>query len=198
MPVWCPRAAPRNRVRLRVASPTVGQVSAIPPPRHALKLVRLSVETMTALVAGDLDEASRLADAPLTPYLVDHAWLWRIRLDQAAEDPSSLDWFARAAVDDAGRVVGHVGFHGPPDDRGMVEVAYSVDPAFRRQGYAGSMLSTALSWAAAEPSVAVVRASISPENAGSLATLAPFGFDQVGEQWDEEDGLELLFERPVR
>ncbi len=43
-----------------------------------------------------------------------------------------------------------------------------------------------------------VRASVSPENAASLGTIAPFGFVQVGEQMDEIDGLELIFERPVR
>jgi [ribosomal protein S5]-alanine N-acetyltransferase len=80
----------------------------------------------------------------------------------------------------------------------MVEVAYSVDPQFRRRGYATAMLRAALRWAADAPDVAVVRASISPENAASLATLRPFGFERVGEQWDEEDGLELLFERPAR
>jgi L-amino acid N-acyltransferase YncA len=43
----------------------------------------------------------------------------------------------------------------------------------------------------------VVRASIRPDNQASLATIRPFGFVQVGEQWDDEDGLELVYERPV-
>ena len=80
----------------------------------------------------------------------------------------------------------------------MVEVGYSVDPVHRRRGYATAMLRTALDWAASEPSVRTVRASISPDNEASLATLRPFGFEPVGEQWDDEDGLELLFERPSR
>ena len=46
-----------------------------------------------------------------------------------------------------------------------------------------------------EPPWRVVRASISPDNEASLATIAGFGFVQVGEQWDDQDGLELLFER---
>ena len=50
----------------------------------------------------------------------------------------------------------------------------------------------------AAPEVSVVRASISPANEASLATLRPFGFEPAGQQWDEEDGLELLFERPAR
>lgn len=168
-------------------------------PHHRLRLVRLSVEAMEALVADDLVSASAAVGVSLTPYLVEASWLWRIRLAQVAENPRSLDWIARAAVDvGTERVVGHVGFHGPPDERGMVEVAYSVDPAVRRRGYGTAMLDAALRWAADVPDVSLVRASISPGNEASLATLRPFGFQRVGEQWDEEDGLELLFERPVR
>lgn len=166
---------------------------------HDLRLAPLSVETMRALVDGDRDRASALAGLALTDYFVEHRWLWEIRLEQVVGDPDALGWIARAAVDVAtGDVVGHVGFHGPPDERGMVEVAYSVDPAFRRRGYAHAMLATALEWAASDPSVRVVRASISPDNHGSLATIRPFGFEHVGEQWDDDDGLELLYERPVR
>ena len=165
---------------------------------HDLRLVPLSVETMRALVAGDLDAASAALGVPATPYLADHAWLWRIRLPQVAQDPAALDWIARAAVAPDDRVVGLVGFHGPPDGRGMVEVAYGVDPALRRQGYARTLLAMALDWAASDPRVTVVRASISPGNEASLATLRPFAFTHVGDQWDEEDGLELLFERTVR
>ncbi len=154
---------------------------------------------MEALVAGDLPAASRSAGATLSPYLVEEGWLWRIRLAQVAEDPRSLDWIARAAVDAAsGQVVGHVGFHGPPDEHGMVEVAYSVDPAHRRRGYATAMLRTALEWAAGDPVVRTVRASVAPDNEASMATLRKFDFVHVGEQWDEKDGRELVLERPVR
>ena len=162
-----------------------------------VSLVRLDVATLAALVEGDLDRASALAGAPLTPFMLDQAWLWRIRHAQVLDDPASADWVARAALVD-GEVVGHVGFHGPPDDAGMVEVAYSVDPLRRRRGYARRLLATALAWAADDPAVRTVRASISPTNVASMATIKPFGFTRVGEQWDDEDGLELLYERPVR
>ena len=117
---------------------------------------------------------------------------------QIAADPQSTRWIARAAVAEPdGVVVGHAGFHGPPDAAGMVEVAYSVDPAYRRQGYATAMLRELLRCAAAEPGIRTVRATISPDNAASLATIAGFGFTEAGEQWDEEEGLELIFERPA-
>jgi [ribosomal protein S5]-alanine N-acetyltransferase len=119
--------------------------------------------------------------------------LWNIRVPQIDRDPAAAEWIARAAVDQD-VVVGHVGFHGPPDERGMVEVAYSVDPQYRRRGYAKKMLRAALAWAHEDPSVTLVRATVGPGNVASLATLAAFPFELVGEQWDEDDGLEQIYE----
>lgn len=166
----------------------------------SVRFVQLSRTVLTALLAGNLGAASSEAGVALTEYFVtpEAVRLWRRRADQIAADPQSARWIARAAVTEPdGVVVGHAGFHGPPDAAGMVEVAYSVDPACRRQGYATAMLRKLLRRAAAEPGVTTVRAAIGPDNAASLATIAGFGFTRNGEQWDEEDGLELIFERPA-
>ena len=161
-----------------------------------IRFVELPPAALDALIAADLPAASAAAGHPLSDYLVSERWLWQLRRDQIARDPGSARWIARAAVaEPGGAVVGHGGFHGPPDADGMVEVGYSVDPAYRRRGYAKAMLAALLERAGSEPAVRVVRASISPDNVASLATIAGFGFVRVGEQWDEEDGLELVFER---
>jgi RimJ/RimL family protein N-acetyltransferase len=163
-----------------------------------IRFVQLSPAAMTALVDGDLGAAAAAAGHPLSDYLQSESWLWEIRRDQIARDPAAADWVARAAVAVPEQVaVGHGGFHGPPDEHGTVEVAYSVDPAFRRRGYARAILTALLQRADADPSVRVVRASISPQNAGSLATIAGFGFRKAGEQWDQQDGLEFVFLRPA-
>ena len=78
----------------------------------------------------------------------------------------------------------------------MVEVGYSVDPAYRRRGYARAAMQELLDRAIADPSVRVLRASISPDNEPSLNLVASFGLERNGEQWDEEDGLEWIFEIP--
>jgi ribosomal-protein-alanine N-acetyltransferase len=151
---------------------------------------------MTALLAGDVAGASEIAGTPLSGWLAsdDCRWLWRIRLDQIAVDPSAADWVARAAVVAPQGVVGHGGFHGPPDSAGVVEVAYQVDPVFRRRGFARAMLAALLARASGEPGVRTVRASIAPDNVASLATIAGFGFVLVGEQFDPVDGVESVFE----
>jgi [ribosomal protein S5]-alanine N-acetyltransferase len=166
----------------------------------AVRFVELSSAAMTALLDGSLAQASSEAGVALTPYFLtgDALRLWRLRVSQIAADPGSARWVARAVVaEPEGVVVGHAGFHGPPDESGMVEVAYSVDPACRRRGYARAMLRALLRRAAAEPGVSTVRATISPGNVASLATISGFGFAEIGEQWDEEDGRELIFEVAV-
>src|SRR3954470_25080697 len=101
-----------------------------------IRFVKLPAAALVALVAGDLDTASQAAGTPLSRFLVDENWLWSIRLADITRDPKAADWIARAALSDPeGIVIGHGGFHGPPDEDGVVEVAYSVDPAHRRQGY---------------------------------------------------------------
>jgi RimJ/RimL family protein N-acetyltransferase len=163
-----------------------------------IRFVQLSPEALAALIDGDLTAASAAAGAELSQYLADEAWLWRIRLEQVRNDPADAEWIARAAVaEPAGIVVGHGGFHGPPDDDGVIEVAYSVAPEHRRKGYAKAMLKVLLERADADPRVTAVRASIRPDNLGSRATIAGFGFRKIGEQWDPEDGLEDVFLRPA-
>ncbi|MFF0865593.1 GNAT family N-acetyltransferase [Nonomuraea sp. NPDC003560] len=174
--------------------------TSFPTSPKQVRFVELSSTAMSALLDGDLATAGDAAGVALTDYFVtDRArWLWRVRIDQMAADPDHAAWMVRQAVTGPeGVVVGHAGFHGPPDEAGMVEIGYAVAPEFRRQGYGRAILIELLHRAAAEPAVKTVRATISPDNAASLATIAGFGFVKVGEDWDEEDGRGLIFEAPA-
>jgi RimJ/RimL family protein N-acetyltransferase len=121
--------------------------------------------------------------------------LWRLRSGQVETDPGSADWVTGVIWDVERRLaVGRAGYHGPPDEAGMVEIGYAVDPAHRRQGYARAALVALLDRAAREPEVRTVRVSIRPDNTASLRLVAQYGFAEVGEQWDDEDGLETIYE----
>ncbi|WP_250009944.1 GNAT family N-acetyltransferase [Actinoplanes sp. M2I2] len=166
----------------------------------SVRFVPLPPAVLSALLAGDLASARTATGVPLSDWFLSDeiTWLWRMRLDQITADPGAADWVARAAVSvPDGVVVGAAGFHGPPDADGMVEMGYSTDPAYRRQGYARAMVTELVRWAAAAPGVKTLRASIRPDNTASLATIAGFGLTHVGEQWDEEDGTEFLYEVAV-
>ncbi|MGW7639566.1 GNAT family N-acetyltransferase [Streptomyces decoyicus] len=165
-----------------------------------MRFVELSSTTMAALLKDDLAQASAEAGVALPEYFVTDTakWVWQYRVNQLISDRGCAGWLTQIVVaEPVGAVVGYAGFHGPPDEAGMVELGYSVIPVYRRQGYARAMLSALVRRAVAEARVRTVRVTISPDNTASLATISGFGFAEVGEQWDEEDGLELIFEVPV-
>jgi RimJ/RimL family protein N-acetyltransferase len=118
-----------------------------------------------------------------------------MRAEQVAQDPACAAWVTGVIWDEQRQVaVGRAGYHGPPDESGMVEIGYSVDPAYRRRGYARAALEVLLRRAAREPLVQTARVSIRPDNAPSYGLVMQYGFAKVGEQWDDEDGLEIIYE----
>ncbi len=122
----------------------------------------------------------------------------RRRLEQLAADPSEQPWLVRAIVlRRDGRVIGSVGFHGPPDPHGRVEIGYDVVPAERRKGYAREAVLGLTAWACATKQARSCAVSITPTNMPSLALARALGFDHVGERIDDIDGRELVLERPL-
>jgi len=159
--------------------------------------VQVPSDVLAALAHEDLDSARTMTKVGLTPYLAgdECSGVWRRRRDQIAGNPGDAPWVTRLAVDvDSGQVIGRAGYHGPPDERGMVEIGYAVDPVHRRQGYARAALVILLETAKNHPEVAVVRATVRPDNVPSRRLLDQYGFQEVGSQWDEEDGLEAILE----
>lgn len=170
------------------------------PGAAGTRLVRLPAASLDALAVGDVAAAqSALGDeVVLTEFLVSDGCrsVWARRSRQVAESPSDLDWVTRVVVAPTGEVVGRAGFHGPPED-GTIEVGYEIDPEHRRRGHARAALRVLLDVARRDPAVRTLRASVRPDNLASRALVEQHGLVVTGEQWDEEDGLETIFEIDV-
>jgi RimJ/RimL family protein N-acetyltransferase len=162
-----------------------------------VRIVAPTAPTFRALAAGDVAAAGTTSPVTLSAFLAgpDLASTWLLRAQQVEADPAAGGWVTGVIWDEGRQVaVGLAGYHAPPDPSGMVEVGYEIDPAYRRQAYARAALKLMLARAAREPEVRTVRASISPDNTVSAHLVARCGFVDVGEQWDEEDGLEIVYE----
>lgn len=171
-----------------------GSASAAKPD---VRIVHLNAAAFGALAEGDLAAAEQVSPVRLSAYLAGPQCraLWRMRSEQCDRDPGCAGWVT-GVVWDVRRslAVGAAGFHGPPDSGGMVEIGYRIDPAHRRRGYARAALETLLARAAREPEVRRVRVSIRPDNLPSTSLALQYGFRRIGQQWDDEDGLELVYE----
>jgi RimJ/RimL family protein N-acetyltransferase len=144
-------------------------------PTVRLRLVLETTETMLARI-----EAMSPADrAEVSP-----EWLARMRT--AAPSP----WTHGFALVDkvTGDVLGSCGYKGPPDDDGIVEIAYGVNPDRRQRGYAKEAAAAMVAFALGA-GAKLIRAHTEPENGASSGVLAAVGFDRIGEVLDPEDGL---------
>jgi [ribosomal protein S5]-alanine N-acetyltransferase len=172
-------------------------VEPIRTPR--LTLEAMTVPFMEALSRNDLPAAEQAMNASVPadmPEDLKNFLFYRLR--QVELDPTVREWLGRVMVltgaNGDRRIIGSIGFHGPPDAEGRAEVGYRVEPEYRRQGYAREAIQALFDWAHETHGVTRFLASISPENEPSLQLARSFGYEKVGEQMDDIDGLEYVFE----
>ena len=158
---------------------------------------------LEALLAGDHGSAAQRGgfQIPHDPILRQRTLQMRLRQIQA--NPEVQPWLLRAIVIGRSQTMcGRIGFHsepGPEDLRDVaadgVEIGYAVGERFRRQGYAKEATFTLMRWAFERHRQRCFILSIAPDNEASLAMACSMGFREIGFHIDEEDGLELYFER---
>ena len=161
----------------------------------------MSPAVVEALLAENGAEASELLDAHVPDDLIAaEAAFFRLRLGQMQRDPSLQEWLVRAVVlRESREAVGHAGFHGRPGTNGRqdpdaVELGYTIYEPYRGRGLATETAAALIQWARREHDIRRFIASVAPGNGPSLAIVRKLGFVQTGELWDDEDGLELVFE----
>jgi RimJ/RimL family protein N-acetyltransferase len=159
----------------------------------------MTPEFLEAVLAGERERAEAAIDAELPdgfPHEGGKRFL-ALRLRQMREDPRFQEWPPHAVVLD-GRMIGHAGYHGPPGVNAKqipeaVEFGYTIEPDYRRRGYA-TAAATELMRRAEKRGIRHFVLCTQPDNAPSLRIIRGLGFTQTGEAMDEEDGLELVFE----
>lgn len=179
-----------------------------------LRLVSMSPRMLRMLLHGDLESAATLGEFHITApcSLTGQSWV-EDRCNMIEEDRAQHPWMNRAIVrKHDNRMIGHIGFHHKAPDPLLttysahaVELGYSVDAAYRRQGYAWESAFALMAWAHREFAVEDFVVSIRPDNDPSLRLASAMGFQRVGEHIDEVDGLEwvmkarfsALHERPA-
>jgi RimJ/RimL family protein N-acetyltransferase len=127
--------------------------------------------------------------------LMDDSGPLRWRVPQVKANQLVNKWFVRWMVEKSTReIVGSISFHGPPDERGMLEIGLGVHADFQRLGFATEALTGMWSWAVSLPGVELLRYTVAPDNFASVALVKHFGFVCVGQQIDPEDGPEDIYE----
>ncbi len=163
-----------------------------------LELHLVQPQHLIQIWQGNFDNSSLVTEGFSNPHLVliEGPSPVRWRAPQVAADVTINRWFIRWIVSkDSREVVGSISFHTPPDEVGMIEIGLGIVEPHRRQGYARESLVAMWQWAARQPQVNTFRYTVSPANIPSVNLVQSFGFERVGQQIDDEDGPEDIYEQ---
>jgi RimJ/RimL family protein N-acetyltransferase len=173
---------------------------------EVLKTDRLDLHLIPPLelfmLHEDPDNAELLSDRDFTnPHnelTHEHSGPLRWRVPQVKENPDVNIWFIRWIVlRETKEVVGSISFHAPPDEVGMIEIGFGICEPCRNNGYGKEALLGMWKWVIDQPGVETLRYTVSATNAPSMAIINSLGFSHVGQQIDEDDGPEEIYEMSV-
>ena len=119
----------------------------------------------------------------------------KYRAPRITANPELAKYLLRVAVLKSEQIIiASAGFHDGPDINGMIEIGFGVDKAYQGKGYGQELLHGMWGWVIENPQVKILRYTVSPDNLVSQHIVKKLGFNLVGEQLDDEDGLEQIYE----
>lgn len=162
-----------------------------------LDLYLIEFEDLISLFEDPENQSIYTDKSYMNPHrvLMDNPGPLRWRVPSVKEEPALNKWFVRWIVLKAtGEIIGSISFHAKPDELGMIEIGLGIETQFQNNGYGYEALEGMWSWVIIQEGVKTLRYTASAQNEPSIALIKKFGFQHVGVQIDEEDGLEEIFE----
>ena len=160
-------------------------MTAGPPDRVATERVELRLvppelaRVLAGPAADDADSQSWAPGYPLPGTRVAARNL--VRQAEAAEDGGNGQWgMFQIILRETGEVIGDIGFHGPPDQAGTVEIGYSLVEQYRGRGLVGESALAICGLAWSQPGVTRIIAQTDEGNAASAGVLRHAGFREDG------------------
>ena len=147
--------------------------------------LELVLESSEAVLAR-IDALSPDERAEVSP-----EWLDRVR---SSTTPSPWTHGLAIIERSSEAIVGSCGFKGPPDADGVVEIAYALDPAYQRRGFAREAAGSVCDYALGAGGARIVRAHTKSGDGASARVLTACGFEMIGEVVDPEDGVVTRWE----
>ena len=117
------------------------------------------------------------------------------RIPRVKVDPSFAEIGLILAIEKSENIIiGSAGFHDQPDENGMIEIGFGIVPDFHNRGFGKELLHGMWQMIVKDSRVKTLRYTVSKDNGPSMHIIDNLKFNLVGEQIDEEDGPELIFE----
>ncbi|WP_112179716.1 MULTISPECIES: GNAT family N-acetyltransferase [Paraliobacillus] len=145
-----------------------------------LLIITLTPEIMEAALLGrdKLEKAISYDVSSEWPMDV-YKQFFPYKIQQFKESPAVNDWEGMVILKDKQLIIGDIGFKGGPNEKGIIDLGYSVIPSQRRKGYATEMANAMVNWGVVQSGVEQVVATSDPDNIASKRVLEKSGFHKV-------------------
>lgn len=147
-----------------------------------LKIITFEVQMIKALLEGP-EQLEKLipyqvpAEYPMDVY----KQFFPYKIERFSGYPEENIWEGLIINRENQTVIGDIGYKGGPDEKGEINLGYSVLPRFQGQGFATEAAAAMVEWGLAQPGVKKVTATCSPENTASIRVLQKAGLKQLRE-----------------
>jgi [ribosomal protein S5]-alanine N-acetyltransferase len=162
-----------------------------------LELHHIDSNDLITLFEDPTDPSIYFEKSYVNPHgvLVKESGPLRWRVPQVKANPELNKWFVRFIVlKKTNEIIGSTSFHGAPNEDGMIEIGLGIAENFRNQGFGTEAIEAMWKWVIDQPGVKTLRYTVSATNLPSISIIKKFGFSHMGQQIDEEDGPEEIYE----
>lgn len=147
-----------------------------------LTLKPLTLAVAQSLLAGCDQELTRLGIVPSdnwpTEDTLDVLPVFVSQLERQGTPSGFETWMI--VEKRSGRVIGDIGFHGPPNELGEVEIGFGLVEGERGKGFGSEALCTLIGWVRGQECVKLIRANCLLENIPSARILRKVGMRETG------------------
>jgi RimJ/RimL family protein N-acetyltransferase len=151
-----------------------------------LTLIPVTYEITSTLIKGSSEEIEKLGIAAHSNWPTEDTKDILPSVNDALEEtkvPSGFE-FWMIVNKETSEIIGDIGFHGKPDEKGVVEIGYGLVEDERGKGYGFEAAKAIMDWTMAQEEVKVIKADCLINNTPSVRILEKLGMSETGR--DEE------------
>ena len=153
-----------------------------------LKLIPCDLAHFEAMV-NDPKQLERMLDVSIADEWISFPEAIPFGYEYLKANPDALSWWTYLFVHTKDKMlIGTGGYKGKADDAGVVEIGYSVAPAYRNRGLATEAAQGLVVYAFAQPYVKAVDAHTLAEVNPSTKVLEKIGLKNIESLTDPDDG----------
>lgn len=147
-----------------------------------LQIITFELDMIKALLEGSEELEKRIpyrvpADYPMDVY----KQFFPYKIERFTQQPEENRWEGLIVHTESLTIIGDIGFKGSPNERGEINLGYSILPCYQGAGYATEAAIGMVDWGLAQPGVQKITATCSLDNHASIRVLQKAGLVQVRE-----------------